>query len=292
MEKASKSRLNTIMKSFNYVGKLISTAILVLLILIGLFLVYYVICAKVVSKKAGYEPPINLYTIVSGSMEPNINVYDVVLDVKIKNPTDIKIGDVITFRSTSSISKDLIVTHRVIEIKKNGNNYEFVTKGDNNPTSDSDTAKYNNIIGKVKMRFPQLGRIQFFVASKIGWFLIVLLPAMCVIIYDVVKIIKMLDAKRTSKNINKTNETTQNNTELQEIRRLNETLEKIEHNNYENRIDDLKETLNEEIISDIKTNEYTELKQEQQIKTEEELSEPTMEIPIVKQITDSEENKE
>lgn len=241
MNETNTNSFTTIKKALNYVGKIISTAILVILILIGLFLVYYVICAKVVSKKPGYEPPINLYTIVSGSMEPNINVYDVVFDVRVDNPEDIKIGDVITFRSTSSISKDLIVTHRVIDIKKNGEEYEYVTKGDNNPTSDSDTAKYNNIIGVVKLKFPQLGRIQFFVSSKLGWFLIVLLPAMCVIIYDVIKIIKMMDTKRTAKNIKKTVDIPQKEDNIQELRKLNETLEKIEHSNYDNKLIELQE---------------------------------------------------
>ena len=44
------------------------------------------------------------------------NILLKVIDKKI-NQDDLKIGDVITFRSTSSISKDLIVTHRIIDTK-------------------------------------------------------------------------------------------------------------------------------------------------------------------------------
>ncbi len=195
----------TLKNALNYISKLFSTALLVLLIIVGVFLVYYLISAKMVSNNPKYEPKINLYTIVSGSMEPNIKVYDVIVDYKINSPEDLKIGDVITFRSTSTISKDLIVTHRIVDIKEVNGKVEYVTKGDYNSSADSDTAKFDHIIGKVVLKFPQLGRLQFFLASKFGWFIVVLLPAMCVIIYDILKLIKLLSLKKSGDNIKPTN---------------------------------------------------------------------------------------
>lgn len=183
---------------FNYIGKIISSAIIVLLVLIGAFLVYYVVSAQKYKNDPTQKPRINMYTIISGSMEPTIHVYDVVFDIAPKSPQDIKVGDVITFTSTSSISQGLLVTHRVQDIKIVNGKYEYVTKGDYNPTADSSTAKYENIIGKVAFKIPQLGRVQFFVSSKAGWFFVVLLPAMGVIIYDVFKLFKLLGTKNVS----------------------------------------------------------------------------------------------
>jgi signal peptidase len=134
-------------------------------------------------------------------MTPSINVYDVVVDYKVDNASDIKVGDVITFRSTSAISKDLIVTHRVIDIKIVNGEIQYVTKGDYNATADSDTAKFENVIGRVILRFPQLGRVQFFLASKMGWFIVVLLPAACVIIYDFIKLFKLIMLKKDADKI-------------------------------------------------------------------------------------------
>ena len=188
-------------KALNYISKLISTALLIVLIIVGLFLVYYLFSAKMVAKNPAFEPKINLYTIVSGSMEPNIRVYDVILDYKVSSPADLKIGDVITFRSTSSISKDLIVTHRIIGTKEVNGKVEYITKGDFNSSADSDTAKFDHIIGKVILKFPQLGRIQFFLATRMGWFLVVLLPAMCVIIYDVIKLIRLIALKKSEEQV-------------------------------------------------------------------------------------------
>ena len=205
----NKATFKKIKQILNYIGKIISYACIVLLIIIGVFLVYYMINIQKSKKDSNFKPEVSLYTIVSGSMEPTIHVYDVVLNVAVKSPEDIKVGDVITFISTSSISEGLTVTHRVQDIKIVNGEYEFVTKGDYNPTADSSTAKYNNVIGKVAFKIPQLGRVQFFVASKAGWFFVVLLPAMGVIIYDVLKLFKLLGAKTTSDKIkNKSNKKT------------------------------------------------------------------------------------
>lgn len=194
----SKSKFNKYKKILNYIGKVISSAIIVLLVLIGAFLVYYVVAAQKYKNDPTQKPAINMYTIISGSMEPTIHVYDVVFDIAPKSPQDIKVGDVITFTSTSSISQGLLVTHRVQDIKIVNGKYEYVTKGDYNPTADSSTAKYEDIIGKVAFKIPQLGRVQFFVSSKAGWFFVVLLPAMGVIVYDVMKLIKLLSTKNVS----------------------------------------------------------------------------------------------
>ena len=205
----NKATFKKIKQVLNYVGKILSYACIVLLIIIGIFLVYYMINVQKAKKDSSFKPGVSLYTIVSGSMEPTIHVYDVVVNVAAKSPEDIKIGDVITFISTSTISEGLTVTHRVQDIKIVNGEYEFVTKGDYNPTADSSTAKYNNVIGKVAFKIPQLGRVQFFVASKAGWFFVVLLPAMGVIIYDVLKLFRLLGAKTTSDKIqNKSNKKT------------------------------------------------------------------------------------
>lgn len=256
MSESAKQRYKKIVKAFDYVGKIISSALLVILVLVGIFLVYYLVSAKKLSTDPNYEPKLSLYTIVSGSMEPNIRVYDVVLDSSVSEPASIKVGDVITFKSTASISKDLTVTHRVVDIKLVNGKYEYVTKGDWNPAIDSDTAKFENVIGKVILRFPQLGRVQFFLSTRMGWFLVVLLPAMGVIVYDIIKLIKLLATKKTAEKIpddknNNGEKSAKDKMALEANKELNETLEKIKKNNYINQINDLKDDIkdNENIAS-------------------------------------------
>lgn len=179
--------------TFKFIANILSWTALALLLVIAAFLLYLAISAKLYAAKGeAYEPKFSLYTIISPSMEPNLRVYDIIVDQRVDSVNDIKIGDVITFISTSSISANKTITHRVIDIivDKDGN-YQYKTKGDNNLSPDLAYAEYNNIIGKVIFKIPQLGRIQFFLANQGGWLIAVVIPALIIIVKDVMKIFKL-----------------------------------------------------------------------------------------------------
>jgi hypothetical protein len=116
---------------------------------------------------------------------------------------------------------------------------EYVTKGDYNPVADNDTAKFENVIGKVVFRLPQLGRIQFFLATKMGWILVVMLPAIGVIIYDIIKLIKLLGVKKDTTSI-ETSDTPIKNGPNYYSDSIDETLEQIKKSDYMNKLNSLK----------------------------------------------------
>ncbi len=181
-------------KPFRILSSILSWTVFVLLLLCAAFLIYYYIASQVYARKgAGYEPQISLFTIISPSMVPNIDVYDVVVVGKEKNPAEIKVGDIISFNSSDFIIGETIsVTHRVVEvlIDENGN-YSYYTKGDFNEVRDPKPVPYESITGEVMFRLPQLGRVQFFLASSLGWMLVVVLPALYVIIKMIFKALKI-----------------------------------------------------------------------------------------------------
>ncbi len=177
------------------VSTVISWIIFSVLVILALLLVYYFVATKIYEKRGkGYEPLFSLYTIISPSMDPNIRVYDVVVNTKIEKPEDIKIGDIITFNSTDfEVGKSISVTHRVIEVLVDPKgHYSYTTKGDNNLIKDPKPVQYESITGKVSIIIPQLGRIQFFIASKSGWLLAVVIPALYIIIKDILKLLKIV----------------------------------------------------------------------------------------------------
>ena len=95
----SKISFREIMKT---ISTIISWTIFSLLVICAAFLLYYFVATKVfIHFGSKYEPKFSLYTIISPSMVPNINVYDVVIDLRVDEPEDIEIGDVITFYSDS-----------------------------------------------------------------------------------------------------------------------------------------------------------------------------------------------
>lgn len=178
------------------IADVIIWTILICLIIVGGLMFYYFITTKVYETKGEeYAPRFALYTIISPSMEPNIKVYDVILDERIDDISKIKKGDIITFISSSKISQNLTVTHRVIEIIDNDGKLFFRTKGDYNLSEDDALVSQDNVLGKVVVKLPQLGRIQFFLASKGGWIIAVLIPALGIIIYDLIKLFKLLAIK-------------------------------------------------------------------------------------------------
>ncbi len=180
-------------KIIHIISKILSWTLFVILLLIAAFLIYYYIANQnYIKKGSGYEPKFSIYTIATGSMVPNINVLDAVINKKVESPNDLKVGDVITFRSTSVLTANMTITHRIkaIETDEEGN-ICYITKGDANNVEDDSCTKLNNIIGKVIIRIPGLGHIQKFLASKAGWLLCILIPALFIIGKDIMKLTRL-----------------------------------------------------------------------------------------------------
>lgn len=196
-----KVKNNKVLQFINKILKIISWIVLILLLILAGFLIYYVMMAKKAEKAgADYKPPMALYTIISPSMVPNINVYDVVFNVKVDDPNDLEVGDIITFVSSDSYMKGMIITHRIVEKYVTNEGVQFKTKGDANVEADSSLVLEENVIGKVLFKIPQLGRVQFFLSSKSGWFIAILIPALAVIAYDIFKLFRLLVLKKQLKN--------------------------------------------------------------------------------------------
>ena len=186
----------SISSKIKFVSGILSWVILVILVIIAMFLLYYFVAAKIYAQKGEqYKPAFALYTILSPSMVPNIKVYDVIVDVNVKSPTDIKEGDIITFISTSSMTKGMTITHRVVKVNEENGEFSYVTKGDANLSPAPSAAPYNSVQGKVLFHIPQLGRVQEFLGTQGGWLLVVVLPALYVIISDIFKIVRLKTVK-------------------------------------------------------------------------------------------------
>ncbi len=177
-------------KTFRLIVKIFNILLLSMISLFLICLMFYVISSKIAEKKEK-TPLFGFYTIISPSMEPNINVYDVVL-VKKTNINKLKKGDVITFYSTNNYFGDTPITHRITNID---DRTSIIVKGDHNEKADNEKVIPKNIIGKVILVIPSLGKLQFFLASKSGFIVAIIIPAIVIITYDVYKIMKMIMLK-------------------------------------------------------------------------------------------------
>ena len=96
-----------------------------------------------------------VYTIVSGSMEPEYRVGSLIYVMPAK-PEELKKGDVITF----VMADDVTVTHRIVRVLGDGGSgLRFVTKGDANDTEDAEKVRPENVLGKPVFRIPLAGHL-------------------------------------------------------------------------------------------------------------------------------------
>lgn len=180
----------------------ISYAIFIWLLLIGITLLIYVADVKIRAMKGDNTPPnFNAYVVLTGSMIPDIMPKDVIFTKKV-DIEDIEVGDVITFVSSDNRFAGSIITHRVIEvIDDDPDNIKFRTQGDNNNVADLALVEDYNVLGRVFFKIPKVGYIQDFLATQGGWIIVILIPCLAVLSYDIMKLFKAIGTKGSKKKI-------------------------------------------------------------------------------------------
>ena len=167
-----------------------------------------------------------LVTISSDSMEGkdgfkkgSLIFVNTLTDVEKK---ELKVGDVITFNSERDLNKDGsdndINTHRIIDIKEDGDARFYVTKGDHNPTPDgvydagSSTHASSGYVVESKMilgkwngkKIGGIGNFLSFLKTRVGFFVVIILPLIAFFIYELVRFIMVvlsLKGKKTEDEI-------------------------------------------------------------------------------------------
>ncbi len=180
-------------KGLHFVTTVIMYTVLLILILVGIVVAIHFIDQKKNLDSGKNIPPLfNAYVIVSPSMVPTIKVEDAVV-IKRVEENELKKGDIITFNSTDYRYSGVTVTHRIVGVETTENGEKlYTTKGDNNNTPDSSRISYENIYGKVVLRIPKIGYIQYFLTQSYGWIIAVVIPCLGIIIYDIIKLAKTI----------------------------------------------------------------------------------------------------
>ena len=136
-----------------------------------------------------------IYTVVSGSMEPAIPTGSVVY-VKTADPDSICKNDVIAYYSGTD--NGAIITHRVVQNQVISG--VFITKGDANEKEDLLPVAYDRFIGKVVFWAPVAGRILAVMAQPVGKLAIVCLLAAAVLLMYLAEKIQDKNASDNIKN--------------------------------------------------------------------------------------------
>ena len=117
--------------------------------------------------------------VLSGSMEPALGVGDMAFIERGSNPSEVRPGDIITFRSPDDPSRQ--ISHRVVEVVNDGSGLRFQTKGDSNKQTDQQLIPAKDLVGKVRFHLPYLGYIGDWLRGRYGFLLFVGIPGILII---------------------------------------------------------------------------------------------------------------
>lgn len=112
---------------------------------------------------AGFAMGYRAMVVVSGSMEPGIQVGDIVIAAPPKD--GVGVGDVVAYASPQGI-----VVHRVISEEVKDGKVTYKTKGDANNAPDPWVVPAGSVIGKVVAVIPYLGYPLYYLATALGGF--------------------------------------------------------------------------------------------------------------------------
>lgn len=135
---------------------------------------------------AGLSP----FAVLSGSMEPELPVGSLIY-VKPVDPTEVHVGDAITFRLESGT----LVTHEVYEI--DAETHEFRTHGianvdsQGNISPDAAPVPWSSLVGSVVACVPLLGYINVFITQPPGIFVVVTGVAVVIGVSIVLELVDM-----------------------------------------------------------------------------------------------------
>ena len=181
---------------------------------------------------------ISMYTVVSESMKPKYEIYDMIIAKKVDSST-IKVGDDVVYKGEKSTLKDKIVTHQVIKKDYKNGKYIFQTKGINNDIADPEIED-RQILAVVISKSNILSIISHVVNNSYGFYFIIFVPFVVLLFFEIVDIKKekmaLKEEKLKNKEKKESREKVNKETELKE-----KNVKEVEEKKKENKIDVMEE---------------------------------------------------
>ena len=136
-----------------------------------------------------------IFTVVTGSMEPKYNIGDVLI-AKEKDPSEIKVGDAISYLAMRDEIRGNVVTHQVVSITQDENGkYLFHSKGLVNLVEDP-VVHEDQLFGVVVYKTKLLSFVKKMVSTDLGMILFVVIPILYIIVSEMIAFLMEKEEKR------------------------------------------------------------------------------------------------
>ena len=113
---------------------------------------------------AGYM----IFRVSSGSMEPQLNVGDIILSKEMSDISELKPGDIVSYKGMHGDTQGKLITHKVVKgaYSEDGKKY-IVTRGIANSDDDAPVSE-EQIVGVMLCKVPLLGELYGFFLTPWG----------------------------------------------------------------------------------------------------------------------------
>lgn len=166
--------------------KIIGNILYYMLVVLVLLILLVVLLQRVTHNSASIGG-IRIFNIVTESMVPEYKVGDILISKSI-DPSKIEIGDDVVYMGEVGSFQGKIITHRVIDIEKDGDNYKFHTKGIANEYEDPAVVSEDQIYGTIIYKTHILSFISKIINNLYGFYFLIFMPLAVLIIVKIVKI--------------------------------------------------------------------------------------------------------
>lgn len=152
------------MQTAKKVWSVVSTVLVALVVICAVFLMG--------TRLLGFQ----VYTVITGSMEPDLSIGDLIYVKPVDSIQDLRVGDDVTF----VLNEDLVVaTHRVIRVDVE--KQHVYTKGIANEIED-EPVHFKNVIGIVQFNIPLLGYVSDYIQNPPGMYIAIAAGAVMILL--------------------------------------------------------------------------------------------------------------
>lgn len=140
-----------------------------------------------------------IFSVQTDSMYPALKAGDLIISYAVKDASELRVGDIITYWTIINGERALN-THRIVEIYDGGGHLIFETKGDNNSLADSLTVHESEIVGRYSAKVPGLGKVLDYLQTSTGFLIVVVIPVALFFLYQLVQFFRVLFEYQSVKN--------------------------------------------------------------------------------------------